>query len=477
MPGPIQPETPPPASGPVGTDNPAPPTIPDHELLRRIGGGSYGEVWLARNVLGEFRAAKVVNRRTFGQDRPYEREFEGIKKYEPVSRTHDSQVDILHVGRNDQSGYFYYVMELADAAEPQVSGFKFQVSSSGSPAIGQPETRNLKPETYTPRTLKHDVHSHGRLPFEECLQIGLALTTALDHLHKHDLVHRDVKPSNIIFINGIPKLADIGLVTDIGEANSLVGTEGYMAPEFPGTPQADLYSLGKVLYEISMGRKGQVFPELPPDWDELAEKESLLELNEVILKACQADLRFRYQSAREMHADLALLQTGKSVKRLHALERRLALVTKLGVTFGALMVIAAGAYLFQRWQTRQVAKEKKIAERLLYMYKDHGFVIDAAEAVEIFGKDVVLSNTPEYALANKLYRSLDLLQRVLVAEAIEERDQDVKSGRQRVGVFSETLDHPRLLLRDDASSLRHEDDCEECKNECYDYACHRESFR
>jgi len=348
MPGPIQPETPPPASGPVGTDNPAPPTIPDHELLRRIGGGSYGEVWLARNVLGEFRAAKVVNRRTFGQDRPYEREFEGIKKYEPVSRTHDSQVDILHVGRNDQSGYFYYVMELADAAEPQVSGFKFQVSSSGSQAIGQPETRNLKPETYTPRTLKHDVHSHGRLPFEECLQIGLALTTALDHLHKHDLVHRDVKPSNIIFINEIPKLADIGLVTDIGEANSLVGTEGYMAPEFPGTPQADLYSLGKVLYEISMGRKGQVLPELPPDWDELAQKESLLELNEVILKACQAHLRFRYQSAREMHADLALLQTGKSVKRLHALERRLALVTKLGVTFGALMVIAAGAYLFQR---------------------------------------------------------------------------------------------------------------------------------
>jgi len=47
------------------------------------------------------------------------------------------------------------------------------------------------------------------------------------------------------------------------------------------------------------------------------------------------------------------------------------------------------------------------------MYKDHGFVIDAAEAVEIFGKDVVLSNTPEYALANRLYRSLDLLERVL----------------------------------------------------------------
>ena len=65
----------------------------------------------------------------------------------------------------------------------------------------------------------------------------------------------------------MPKLADIGLVTGAGEACSLVGTEGYMAPEGPGTAKADLYSLGKVLYEISMGRKGQAFPELPPDWD------------------------------------------------------------------------------------------------------------------------------------------------------------------------------------------------------------------
>ncbi len=61
-------------------------------------------MWLARNVLSEFRAVKIVYRRTFDHDRPYEREFEGIKKYEPISRTHDSQVDILHVGRNDEAG-------------------------------------------------------------------------------------------------------------------------------------------------------------------------------------------------------------------------------------------------------------------------------------------------------------------------------------------------------------------------------------
>src|SRR5213595_1264498 len=93
-----------------------PPSVPDHELLRRIGGGSYGEVWLARNVLGDYRAVKVIYRDRFEHDRPYDREFEGIQKFEPISRLHESQVDILHVGRNEQAGYFYYVMELADDA-------------------------------------------------------------------------------------------------------------------------------------------------------------------------------------------------------------------------------------------------------------------------------------------------------------------------------------------------------------------------
>src|SRR5882672_7160573 len=90
------------------------PAIPDHTLFRPIGRGAYGEVWLARNIMGAPRAVKIIWRRQFESDRPYDREFAGIQGYEPVSRTTDGLVQVLHVGRNDAEGYFYYVMELAD---------------------------------------------------------------------------------------------------------------------------------------------------------------------------------------------------------------------------------------------------------------------------------------------------------------------------------------------------------------------------
>ena len=90
----------PPVPGPSPAPLP-PPCVPDHDLIRRIGQGAYGEVWLARCVIGAYRAVKIVHRLSFDHDRPFEREFEGICKFEPVSRTHDSQVDILHVGLGD----------------------------------------------------------------------------------------------------------------------------------------------------------------------------------------------------------------------------------------------------------------------------------------------------------------------------------------------------------------------------------------
>jgi serine/threonine protein kinase len=172
-------------------------TIPEHDLVRCISRGSYGEVWLAKNITGVYRAIKIVYRRNFEHERPYEREFSGMKKFEPVSRTHDGLVDILQLGRNDRAGYFYYIMELAD------------------------DSSSLRDwDWYIPHTLGEALSKRGRLSFDECLQIGISLTTALAHLHQQGLVHRDIKPSNIIFVGGTPKLADVGLVTGLADARS-----------------------------------------------------------------------------------------------------------------------------------------------------------------------------------------------------------------------------------------------------------------
>src|SRR5260370_38781919 len=89
------------------------------------------------------------------------------------------------------------------------------------------------PLAYAPRDLARVcAHAQGlRLPVRDCVTIGLGLAEALDFLHRHGLTHRDVKPRNVIFVNGRPKLADVGLVADIlppDQQGTCVGTPGYM---------------------------------------------------------------------------------------------------------------------------------------------------------------------------------------------------------------------------------------------------------
>jgi len=323
----------------------APVPLPDHELLRRIGKGGYGEVWLARNVMGTHRAVKIVYRRSFTDQRPFEREWSGIHKFEPISRSHEGFVDVLQAGIKKELGYFYYVMELGDDV-----------------ASGQ----RIDPLIYSPKTLAKEISSRGKLSVQECLQLGLALSLALAELHKHGLVHRDVKPSNIIFVNGVPKLADIGLVADLNEAHTYVGTEGYIPPEGPGTPQADVYGLGKVLYEACTGKDRQDFPELPTLLDKFVERERFLELNEVLLQACKNEPAKRYSSAWDMHADLLVLANGKSVKRLKLLERRLAGLKRVAsISAAALLALASVTYpIFREHKAAQELRLRQVASNL-----------------------------------------------------------------------------------------------------------------
>jgi formylglycine-generating enzyme required for sulfatase activity/serine/threonine protein kinase len=298
------------------------PAVPDHEVLRRIGRGSYGEIWLARApAAGAWRAIKIVWREDFGSERDFRREFEGMTAFEPISRSHAGFVDILQVGRNEERGFFYYVMELAD---DRATGCAL-----------------VDPAAYAPQTLRAALHDRRRLPLDECLALGISLAEALGALHAHGLSHRDIKPDNIIFVGGVPKLADIGLVAAHGQ-RSFVGTEGYVPPEGPGGVSADLYSLGKVLYEASMGKDRLDFPEVASDFiaasgrrDDKGKDTGLIlrGLNSVLLRACDPRPERRYRSAGELGDDLARLRAGRAPRRRRPSG---SLLAKLGLVMIAL---------------------------------------------------------------------------------------------------------------------------------------------
>ena len=246
------------------------PEIPEYRLLRLTGQGAYGEVWLAQSLTGVYRAVKIVHRDQFEDAKPYEREFTGITGYEPVSRKHEGLIDLLHVGHGEDDSFFYYVMELAD---------------------DQRAREEINPREYRPRTLQSELEARGKLSIGECLETGSRLARGLAFLHDHNLLHRDVKPANIVYVDGHPKLADIGLITTMDNASTLVGTMGYIPPEGPGKPSSDIYALGMVLYELSTGKDRADFPEI----DVL--DPSLKGLNQACLKACSRDASERFPDA------------------------------------------------------------------------------------------------------------------------------------------------------------------------------------
>jgi serine/threonine protein kinase len=111
--------------------------------------------------------SKLFAAARFPGERPFLRELSGIRKFEPISRSHDGFIDILHVGIEEKKGYFYYVMEAGDDV-----------------TVGQ----RIVSQDYVPKTLAKRLKLEGPLPLSECVSLGLALTLALNELHKHGLV-------------------------------------------------------------------------------------------------------------------------------------------------------------------------------------------------------------------------------------------------------------------------------------------------
>ena len=365
--------------------NPEPPTqlvplpeTPDYELIRCVGSGAFGDVWLAQaKATRRFRAIKLVCRSRFPRSSLYETEFNGLRKFEELSREHAGFIDILHVSRSEPAGCFSYVMELADDLE-----------------AGQ----IFDPRKYTPKTLaselarrqRNDPAGRGAFSPAECVQVALSITAALSTLHQNGLVHRDIKPSNIVFVRGTAKLADVGLVTDLktrADDDTLIGSPPFMDAQVHGTAQGDLFGFGKALYVMATGRAAEDWPELPSTV-EPAEADMLRELHEISLRACHPDRLQRYQNAQQIHEELLLLRVAKSARRLQRLERLVTSLKRFGLA--AVLVAALGGLLLYEAAERR----KQAAE--LRQYKVGSYVAYGARALD---EDNLLGALPWFAAA------------------------------------------------------------------------------
>jgi serine/threonine protein kinase len=267
-----------------------PPEVPDFELIRPIGRGGFGEVWLARNrATGLLRAVKVIDLRETGTADPAGREITSITRLETNVRTqHPNLLTIHHVGKTDD--HLFYVMDPADDA-------------SGGRASAQ--------ATYQPATLQQRLEA-GPLPLEECLQSARELLTGLAHLHGAGMVHRDVKPANCLFVGGQLRLGDFGLLVEAGPQVSRVGTQKYMPPDGRMDTRADVFAAGLVIYEMLTGLPAESFPRLGQRAGAIGDDETLQRLNRLALRACQPDPALRFQNAEEMLAELDLIKAGES---------------------------------------------------------------------------------------------------------------------------------------------------------------------
>lgn len=248
--------------------------IPDYDILCKCGHGAYGDVWIARN-----RAGGLVALKTVGKSEQIGKELAGLRSYSRISGS-PHLIRIFHVG--EVENVLYYTMELAD--------------NLGSDSL------------YIPATLGNLLRKKKRFSVAETVELGEKLLSGLKTLHQAGLIHRDIKPENILYVNGEPKLSDIGLMRSVSQSLSLGGTLGFLPPERLQSGSSgtrgngdDLYALGKVLYCCLTGNKVEEYPSFPLSL--LSDEYS--HLNEVLLTACNKNAVLRFRSAGEF--ELALL--------------------------------------------------------------------------------------------------------------------------------------------------------------------------
>ena len=199
-------------------------------LVQEIGRGAYGVVYRAVGSGGECAAVKVCRRDAVG-DECFGRELRGAKLFRAIP-PQEGLVRMRDLVETDWG--FYTVLDLADD------------EFGGSPNSS---------EGYRPKTLARVIAGEKALPLKECIKLAISLAKGLVALQRHHLLHRDIKPGNVIYVGGRPVLSDPGLLIEESDSISLVGTPGYVPPEKFTDAASDIYSLGLTLKAASFGRQ------------------------------------------------------------------------------------------------------------------------------------------------------------------------------------------------------------------------------
>ena len=259
-----------------------------YEIIKKIGVGGMATVYKAKcNILKRYVAVKVL-RDEFTTDEEFIKRF-NTEAQAAASLTHPNIVSIYDVGHEDN--IYYIVMELVQG-----------------------------------KTLKDIINEDGALPWKWALNVSIQVASALEMAHKNNIVHRDIKPHNIIITeDGIAKVTDFGIAKAVSNSTitafgTTIGSVHYFSPEHARggytDAKSDLYSLGVVMYEMLTGRvpfdaDTPVSVALKHMQEKPVEPMKLnptipYAVNKIIMKAMEKDPNERYQSATEMLKDLSL---------------------------------------------------------------------------------------------------------------------------------------------------------------------------
>ena len=257
-----------------------------YQIIKTLGEGGMANVYLAHDTILDRNVAVKVLRGDLANDEKFVRRFQR-EALSASSLSHPNIVEMYDVGEDD--GQYYIVMEYVDG-----------------------------------KTLKQVLKARGRLSVPEVVDIMLQLTDGMAHAHDAYIIHRDIKPQNIMILsNGMIKITDFGVATALNstqltQTNSVMGTVHYLPPEQAqgkgSTIRSDIYSMGIMMYELLTGLvpyKGDnaveiALKHLKEPLPSVRKKDPSIpqSIENVILKATAKNPKNRYTDAREMHQDL-----------------------------------------------------------------------------------------------------------------------------------------------------------------------------